>query len=135
MALFRGEGAGSLPTREFVSLIVSSAPPAAGGYWAFVADQNYNVTAVREIHSVVGGASYAVAIRKIQVDGTAPSAAAGANVIELLSSPISLISTVNTLQVVSPAVSVVAKGDRLAFNFTGTNTGYVGEIQVELQAA
>lgn len=114
-----------------------AAPPAAGGYYVFVADHNYNVTAVREIHSVAGGAAYLLAIRKIQVDGQAPAAAAGANVIELLpATGVPLTGAANTTQVVFPlAAASLAKGDRVAFNFTGTNTGYVGSIQVELQAA
>lgn len=95
------------------------------------------MVAVRENHSVVGGAAYLLAgIRKIQADGIAPAAAAGANVIELLpAAGVSLTSTVNTVQNVAPSVTSIAKGDRLAIVFSGTNTGYVGTIQLEIEAA
>lgn len=91
---------------------------------------------VREIHSVAGSAAYAVAVRKITVDGVAPNAAAGATVVELLSgTTIALTGAANTAQVTVPIVNTVAKGDRIAFNFSGTNTGYVGAIQLEIEAA
>lgn len=136
MALFRGEGDGSIPRREFITLEIPNNPPAAGAYWLFVADHDYNVTQVREVHSVVGGAAYLIAgVRKVQSDGIAPGAAAGANVIELLpAAGISLTSTANTVQNVAPAVSTIAKGDRIAIVFSGVNTGYVGSIQIEIEA-
>lgn len=135
MSLFRGEGDGSVVRREFITLEIPNNPPAAGGYWTFVADRNYNIMGVREIHSVAGGASYAVAIRKVTVDGTAPNAAASATVVELLSgTTIALTGAANTAQVTVPVVNIISKGDRIAFNFSGTNTGYVGAIQLEIEA-
>ena len=117
--------------------ITSELLAASVAKWIFIADRAYQVTAVREVHSVVGGASAAVRPRKI-TDTSAPGAAAGATVKELTTAAIDLTATINT--VVSPALSAtvadlqLAAGDRIALNFSGTLTGLVGLIEIVLKA-
>ncbi len=117
--------------------ITSELLAASVAKWIFIADRAYQVTAVREVHSVAGGASAAVRPRKI-TDTSAPGAAAGATVKELTTAAIDLTATINT--VVSPALSAtvadlqLAAGDRIALNFSGTLTGLVGLIEIVLKA-
>lgn len=73
-------------------------------------------------------------VRKVQIDATAPGAAAGANVIELTPA-IALTGTANTNQNVAASTPQIAAGDRIALNFSGTLTGLVGNIQLEVEAA
>lgn len=103
----------------------------------FIAPFACKVVSIREIHSVVGGTSAAVAVRKI-TDTSAPNASAGSTVKELLSgTTFSLTSTANT--VVSGGLSATASdlafavGDHIAINFSGTLTGLVGSLTIELQ--
>ena len=102
----------------------------------FQADRAYKVVAIRESHSVVGGAAAAVRPRKI-TDTSAPGAAAGANVKELTTANVDLTAAINT--VVSPALSatasdlVLAAGNRIALDFSGTLTGLVGNLTIVLE--
>lgn len=90
---------------------------------------------VREIHSVVGGASAAVRSRKI-TDTSAPGAVAGATVLEVAAS-IDLTATINT--VINPALTAsnstlrFKPGDRLAQGVSGTLTGIVGVVTYEFE--
>lgn len=131
MALFRGEGDGSVP-RSVVITVPTSASSVDS--WVFIADRAYNLVAVRENHSVVGGAAAATRLRKVTATGVAPGAAAGATVIELIPS-LDLTATANTT--VTPVITVasVGQGDRLGLDFSGTLTGLVGVVQIELQVA
>jgi len=101
----------------------------------FIATRHCILRNVREVHSVIGGSSAAVRLRKI-TDTSAPGAAAGSTVIELTAS-IGLETTINT--VVSPAITATLAqrrfkpGDRIALDFSGTLTGLVGFIQLELE--
>jgi hypothetical protein len=102
----------------------------------FVADGPYKVLGFREIHSVVGGAAAAVRPRKI-TDTSAPGAAAGATVKELTTANIDLTAVVNT--VVTPALVataadlLLAAGDKVSLDFSGTLTGLVGTLTLILQ--
>ena len=109
---------------------------ASAAQYVFVADRAYTLAGVREIHGTAS-TSGTFALRKIQVDGQAPSAAAGANVIELLAgTTASLAGTANTVLVPNIAVSSISKGDRIAINFGGTMTNLaLCMIQLELEAA
>jgi len=97
----------------------------------FIADRAYRVTSISEIHSVVGGASAAVRPRKI-TDTSAPGAVASATVKELTTANFDLTATINTTQngVLSATASdlLLAAGDRLALDFSGTVTGVVGVV-------
>jgi hypothetical protein len=122
------------------TLVVSAELLAASvDKFVFMADRPYQVTAVKEIHSVVGGASAAVRPRKITAAATdAPGATAGTTVKELTTAAIDLTATINTTQ--TPALSataadlLLATGDKLALDFSGTLTGLVGAIFIHLKA-
>lgn len=101
----------------------------------FVADRHYHVTQIREIHSVVGGASAAIRPRKI-TDTSAPGASAGTTVKEITTANISLTSTINTVQTPTLATTLndrrLKPGDRIAINPSGTLTGVVGVLIIVL---
>jgi hypothetical protein len=103
--------------------------------WIWIAPFACKVVSVREVHSVVGGASAAVRPRKV-TDTSAPGAAASTTVKEL-SAAIDLTATINT--VVAPTVTAttaditLAAGDKIGLDFSGTLTGLVGALTIELQ--
>ena len=106
----------------------------------FVATRACRVVAIREIHSVLGGASAAVRPRKIlSASASAPGATAGENVIELTTANISLTTGASIDVVQSPTLSatasdlVLAVGDKIALDFSGTLTGLVGVLIIELE--
>jgi len=101
----------------------------------WIAPTYCRLVSVKEIHSVVGGASAAVRPRK--VSGTsAPGAAASATVVEL-SAAADLTATINTLQTLTITAGSAARrfkpNDRLALDFSGTLTGLVGNISFEFE--
>lgn len=104
----------------------------------FIADRPYQVVAIREVHSVVGSTSAAAAVRKVTADLVAPGASAGATCIELQASAFDLTAAINTK--VADTLSTtfsdlqIAAGDRLSLKLSGTLTGLVGYVQVELVA-
>lgn len=101
----------------------------------FIADRDYEVVAVRENHSVAGAASSTLDIKKC----TGTTAPASGDTI--LSSTFALDSTVNTTVakvegsglVSTRATRRITAGDRLAYDFTGTVTAYIGVVQVHLR--
>jgi len=105
--------------------------------WIWIAPFACKVVSVRESHSVVGGTSAAVRPRKV-TDTSAPGAAASSTVKEL-SAALDLTSTVpvNTTTaatVTATAADVtLAAGDKIGLDFSGTLTGLVGLITIELQ--
>jgi hypothetical protein len=107
----------------------------------FVAPYACRLVSVREIHSVVGGASAAVRPRKI-TDTSAPGAAASATVKELTTANIDLTATINVTQVATlTAIAAIltnsdiylAAGDKLALDFSGTLTGLIGVLTLHLK--
>ena len=124
-----------IPT-EYVSTELVAGSPATGTFF-WVAPYACQVTAVKEIHSVVGGASAAVKARKIIGDAVAPNAAAGANVKELATAAFDLTASANVLRTATLSATVtdlqLAKGDRLAYVPSGTLTGLIGYMQIELK--
>lgn len=103
----------------------------------FIADKAYQVVSIKEIHSVVGGGAAAVRARKI-TDTSAPGAVASGTVKEITTATFDLTATINTTLTgtlsATPADYTMAAGDKLALNFTGTLTGLVGVVVVELKA-
>jgi hypothetical protein len=106
--------------------------------WMFVADRAYEVTYIGEVHSVVGSTSAAVQPRKVTAVATdAPGAAAGSTVKELTTAAIDLTATINVVQ--APALTataadlLLAAGDKIGLNFTGTLTGLVGTLTIILE--
>lgn len=107
--------------------------------WIWIADRAYQVTGVRSVHSVAGGASAAVRPRKVLSAATdAPGAAAGANVKELTTANIDLTAATNTAvnATLSATVSDLqfAVGDKMGLDFSGTLTALVGNITIFLKA-
>jgi hypothetical protein len=101
----------------------------------FVADRAYKVSAINEIHSVVGGAGANVRPRKI-TDTSAPGAVAGATVKELTTAVFDLTAVINTTQTgvlsATAADLLLATGDKIALDFSGTITGLVGMLTITL---
>lgn len=97
----------------------------------WIADDAYQVVSISEIHSVVGGSGAVCQPRKCT--GTqAPSAGAA-----LTTTTCDLTSTVNTVVnktiTATAADALLAAGNRLAFDFSGTLTGVVGVITIRLR--
>jgi len=124
-----------LPSTFTVKGISPIVTPATAGT-AWIAPFACKVVSIKEAHSA-GTAGVTINLRKI-TDTSAPSAAAGATVKELLSSALDANSTANT--VVTGSLSATASdytfaaGNRMCWNASGTLTAYVGEITVEFQA-
>lgn len=123
---------------EQVVAITTELLAASVDKWVFVADRAYAVTAVREVHSVIGGSGAVVRPRKVTAAGTdAPGAAAGSTVKELTAADIGLETTINVAQ--SPALAataadlLLAAGDKIGLNFGGTLTGLVGSLTIILE--
>lgn len=118
-------------------IITSELLAASVDKWVYVADGAYQVVLVEEIHSVVGGASAAVRPRKIlAATVAAPGAAVAAGITEL-SAAIDLTTTVNTTQtatlVAVAADLLLADGDKIGLDFSGTLTGLVGLLVIHLK--
>ena len=97
----------------------------------FVADQDYQIMDVREVHSTAGASSTTLDVG-IAASGTAP-----ASLTTALSSTLALDSTANT-PVQSPLTAPLAnrtmdKGEQLSLNYTGTVTAYEGSVHVVLK--
>lgn len=103
----------------------------------FIAPRAIKITAIKEIHSVVGSTSAVVDVRKI-TDTSAPGAAASSTVKEFLQTAFDLTATANTTQTgtlsATAADITLAAGDKIAFNFGGTITGLVGVVTVTYKA-
>lgn len=97
----------------------------------FVANRNYKVVSIEEIHSVVGGTSAALRVRKAS-GTTAPSAGTA-----LHSANFDLTATVNTKQAgaIVAADALVKAGEKISLDFSGTLTGLAGSVTIVLRPA
>lgn len=124
-------GAGGETFEIVVDLLAASVDQ-----WAFIAQRACKLVGVKEIHSVVGGASAAVRPRKI-TDASAPGAAASATVLELTTASIDLTATINTTQTPTLTATIadrsLAAGDKVGLDFSGTLTGLVGKLIMQFQ--
>lgn len=113
-----------------VPFMLDAASAIAANVW--IATRPCRLKSIKEIHSVVGGASAAIRPRKI-TDTSAPGAAASATVIELAPA-IDLTATINTIQtstlVTTGTVPIFHVGDRLCHSTAGTLTGLAGGVVV-----
>ena len=105
--------------------------------WMFVADRAYRVMGFREIHSVVGGSSAAVSPRKIlAATVAAPGASVAAGITELTTAAIDLTAAVNVAQTptltATDADRLLAAGDKVGLDYSGTLTGLVGKLVMYL---
>ena len=97
----------------------------------FVADQDYEIMDVREVHSTAGASSTTLDVG-IAASGTAP-----ASLTTALSSTLAIDSTANT-PVQSTLTSTLAnrkmdRGDQLSLNWTGTVSAYEGAVHIVLK--
>ena len=120
-------------SRIWVNLVLDATEVAR---WAFIAPVACQVMSVKEVHSVVGGASAAMRPRKV-TDTSAPGAAASGTVKELTTATFDLTSTINTivagtLSATESDLQLVA-GDKIGFSAAGTLTGIVGVFTIELK--
>ena len=97
----------------------------------FVADRDYQIMDVREVHSTAGASSTTLDVG-IAASGTAP-----ASLTTALSSTLAIDSTANT-PVQSTLTSTLAnrkmdRGDQLSLNWTGTVTAYEGAVHIVLK--
>jgi hypothetical protein len=103
----------------------------------WIAPRACKVVSVKEIHSVVGGASAAVRPRKI-TDTSAPGAVASATVKEITTAAADLTAIINTTQTLSLSATAsdytFAANDKLSLDMSGTVAATVGIIVVEFQA-
>lgn len=106
--------------------------------WVYVASKACKVVAVRECHSVIGGSGAVVRPRKITAATTAtPGAAVAGGITELTAADIGLETAINVAQNAGLTATVadlsLAAGDKIGLNFSGTLTGLVGSLTIELQ--
>ena len=103
----------------------------------FVADRAYVVKAIRGVNDVIGtGGACTAVIRKV------PSGTALASGVLLHSGTYNLVGTAATNQIIAlvtgaaaPAALLLAAGDRLAIDYTGTATSAIGCVTVTLAPA
>jgi hypothetical protein len=131
MSLFSGEnptlgsnatcGGQKIQNAEPVSVILTASSVAQP---IFIADVPYTIIAANEVHAVVGGSGATVTVEHL----TGTQAPGGGTVI--FTAPLSLTSTINTVQKATLATSAatlkLAAGDRLNTIFAGTLTGLAG---------
>lgn len=118
-----------------VHAISNMTTPATAAF-VYIAPRACKVVSIKEVHSA-SATGVTIALRKI-TDASAPSATAGATVVEQLQSAFAADSTANT--VVSGTLSATASditfaaGDKLAYKASAALTSYLGAIVVEFQA-
>ena len=97
----------------------------------FIADLPYYVETIREVHSVAGGSSAAVVVKKCT--GTTAVASGTA----LHSTAVDLTATAETVASVTITAATadrkLAAGDRLSLDFSGTLTGLIGVVEIGLR--
>lgn len=103
--------------------------------WVFIADGNYTVSSIKELHAVAGtdGSGVTLGVRKIaSATVAAPGANVAAGIVEFLQSDFSLKSTANTT--VTGTLSAtgsdlqLSTGDKIGLNFAGTLTTLAGGL-------
>lgn len=87
----------------------------------FIAPVAYKITAIREVHGVVGGSGATVNLEVI------PSGTANGSGVAVLATPLSLVTTVNTPQKATLPTNgdllIIPAGSRLGTVVAGTLTG------------
>lgn len=103
----------------------------AANFAFFITDAAYQVVSIKEIHSVVGGAVAAVTVEKL-TGTTAPGSGTA-----IPTAAFDCTATINTLLTATLTSTVadtkLAAGDRLGIVGTGTRTGLLGVVVVELK--
>lgn len=92
----------------------------------FIADQKYRVVSIEEVHSILGTDGSAVTVMPTRCQGTETPTAGD----DLLTTAFNLKSTINTVVAgvlsATEAVLTLEDGDRIALDFTGTQTAVKG---------
>ena len=128
MALFRGEGFGSLPKSEIVSVSLAATPLSN---FIYIAARPQIVRAIRVQVNVVGAGGSTLKVRKITDSTSLAGAAAGATVLEMITAvDLTVVAPVQTVPLLSN--NVLAAGDKIAF-LMAVGTGVVGILQVEIE--
>lgn len=117
----------------FVAASITYSVPAADASF-FVADRAYVVKGIRGVNEVIGtGGACTAVIRKV------PSGTAITSGTALHSSTYNLVGTAATNQILTLSTTgsdlLLAAGDRLAADYTGTATSATGCITVSLSPA
>lgn len=130
--------AGATTSANTTKILTTELLAASVDKWLYVADRAYQVTLVEEIHSVVGGSSAAVRPRKITAATTAaPGAAVAAGITEITAASIDLTAAINVTQTAALTATaadlLLADGDKIGLDFSGTLTGLVGQLIIHLK--
>lgn len=131
----RSDSNPGVPPQDNILSIVVDVAGAQTDRSFFVADRDYEIVRIAESHDVAGAGSTTLDIKKC----TGTTAAASGTTV--LSSTFALDSTANTPVVKTAASGLTAtranrritSGNRLAFDFTGTVTAWVGCVNVHLR--
>lgn len=131
----RADGQPGVPPADTVISIIADVAGAQTDRSFFTADRDYEITRISESHDVAGAGSTTLDVKKC----TGTTAAASGTTV--LSSTFALDSTANTPVVKNLASGLAAaqatrrltSGDRLALDWTGTVTAWVGCINVHLR--
>lgn len=126
-----------IPVHFGTNAAILTAPSGA----VFVADQDYSLMSVSEVHEALGTDGGAVTLDVVKCTGT-QAAAAGTT---MLASTFNLKSTINTVVTKARAAGglsatsanrLIKKGDRIALNFAGTLTALTGvNVTIVLEPA
>ncbi len=123
-----GAGAGARVGVQLVSFPIADASVAVDQH-VWIADGGYRVISIEAIWTVVGGASAAVMPTKTTSDVADDTPAEG---FPLLTAAFDLTSTVNTVNAgilsTTEVDLLLANGDRLSFDFSGTVAGIAGLV-------
>lgn len=121
-----GAGAGARVGVQLISIPIADASVAVDQH-CWIADSAYRVLSIEAIWSTVGGASAAVMPTKTTSNVADDSPAEG---FTLITAAFDLTDTINVLNtgtlVATEADLLLADGDRLSLNFSGTVTGLEG---------
>ncbi len=153
MSLFKNESPNLGPYTTYTGLsgsssvlyqsrILTLSPISASaiqGYWLYengagsLSTETEIVTQITVDYAVAGPSGLTMAVRKITAPATAPTAAAGATVIELLTTPFTLDSTANTMQtgslVTSASALTILPGNKIGVSISSaTQTGLTAMI-------
>lgn len=126
-------GPASSSATGFVPVSVNYNVPAADTSF-FTADRAYEVVGIRGTPDVAGtGGACTAVVRKV------PSGTAITSGTALHSSSYNLVGTVNTAQTLTLSTTasdlLIAAGDRIAIDYTGTATSAIGSVTVHLAPA
>lgn len=105
--------------------------------YVFTATQKCQIRRVREIHSVVGGASATVQLAKCTVTPSTQVVQAPGSGTNMLTAAISLTNTINTVQtpalVTSGTTIILEPGDCISIVMAGTLTGLVSNLTLVIE--